>query len=616
LSHAKQWLLDEQGRVVMMRGGNVAALNEEGGPAASPRARLWRNETPRLMAAAGFNGVRLVVHLSDLMPAPGRIDKAHLHTIARTVAAYRAAGMYTLLDFHQDEYGPAVGVRGLPQWATFADGHTRNRHVSFPNGYFKEPAVQRAFDNFWANHPVPGTKKGVQDHYIAGLAAAAAEFANDTAVFGIDVMNEPATGTPCSQPDPASANCPELEQRLLQPFYEKTGQALAKAAPQMLIFVEPFMLQGALGIPIATPTPGVPRLNGLSYHNYGPMKEFRDRTNDSALAHAIATDSALLNTEWGFTNDPAELSRQAQDFDDRLISWLGWARGPFEELVNPELRSPPDDNLDRVLRAYARPYPSATAGSPTKLKFNPDEGTLEFAYSTVSPLGVSMADGLRTEIVMSRVSFPQGYTASVENGRVVSAANAPVLAVAADKDATAVTVRAVRIGKLPPLLAPPASLSTRSVLSDLLRNPQSEAVLRRHLPSILQSPQVGLSTQTSLRAMQAYDSSLTDAVLDRVDQELAALAPTVGGKISAAAEQALRDWPRPKRPLSVDHKIGDLLADPEGRLVIERWLPELVFSDQLSYALDRTLRSVQSFMPTLTADKLARINTELESIQP
>jgi len=44
---------------------------------------------------------------------------------------------------------------------------------------------------------------------------------------------------------------------------------------------------------------------------------------------------------------------------------------------------------------------------------------------------------------------------------------------------------------------------------------------------------------------------------------------------------------------------------------MDRWLPDLVSSDQLSYALDRTLRFVQSFMPALTDETLARINAEL-----
>jgi endoglycosylceramidase len=505
----------------MLRGGNVIALKTIAPDA--PRRRFWRDDTPERMAAQGFGALRLVVHVSDLMPEPGRVDEAHLQAIADTVAAYRDAGLYTLIDFHQDEFGPSVGVRGMPDWMTFADGHSRDRGVRFPNGYFQQRAVQAAFDNFWANQRVPGTDRGVQDFYVDALGAVAARFADEPAVLGVDVMNEPATGTPCSQPDPVAADCPQLESQLLGPFYARAGAALRKAAPSTLIFVEPFMLQGALGIPIHTPTPGAPRLNGLSYHNYGPLAEYRARTNDSALAHAIETDSALLNTEWGFTNDAAELARQAQDFDDRLISWLAWARGPFEAVVNPALRGAGSDDLDLVLRAYARPYPSRTSGTPTRLAFDPDTGAMELAYATVGPQGRRFEAGARTEIRIPASNYPAGYRAHVENGRVVSTAGAPLLVIAADAGAETIHVRVERLGELPALRAPADVLSSRSLLSELMRDPGAAEILRRLAPSIFRSRQLGLATQSSLRAMQAYDHALTDALMEQIDRELAAL---------------------------------------------------------------------------------------------
>src|SRR5690606_8571146 len=106
----------------------------------------------------------------------------------------------------------------------------------FPAGYFADPAVQAAFDNFWQNHPVPGTGKGVQDFYIDGLVAVARRFRDEPAVFGIDVMNEPFPGSRCNQPDPAVAHCPALDQQLLAPFYRRAGAAIAAVAPELIAF--------------------------------------------------------------------------------------------------------------------------------------------------------------------------------------------------------------------------------------------------------------------------------------------------------------------------------------------------------------------------------------------
>jgi endoglycosylceramidase len=153
LSHHRQWFTDTHGRAVMLRGGNVYLSAQP----ADEGYFAWHPDTPRRMAEQGFNAVRLVVVFSRIMPEPGRVDEAYVARIAETVAAYRAAGVYALIDFHQDEYGAVVGLRGMPDWATFTGGISRIPSMNFPMGYFKDPAVQRAFDNFWANHPVPGT---------------------------------------------------------------------------------------------------------------------------------------------------------------------------------------------------------------------------------------------------------------------------------------------------------------------------------------------------------------------------------------------------------------------------------------------------------------------------
>jgi endoglycosylceramidase len=519
-----RWLTDSLGRVVMIRGGNVIQLVDDvhllgAGGGRDP----WHPDTPRLLSEAGFNGVRLVVFVDRIAPAPDRVDGAYLDAIAATVAAYAAHGVATLLDSHQDEFGPEVGVRGLPAWMTLADGHRRDRTLPFPNGYFRDRAVQTAFDSFWANRPT-AAGIGVQDAYVAAIAALATRLADDPAVFGLDLMNEPATGTPCSQPDPQSASCPHLEREFLAPFYAKAGRAVAAAAPQTILFVEPFMLQGALGIPIETPMPGIAR-QGLSHHNYGPFRPTRLAVTRAAVARAEAAGAALINTEWGFSNDAADLASQAQDLDDHLVPWLAWARGPFEALVNPDAASAPPTNREAVLRAYARPYPATTAGTPLSLAFDAEAGVLELRWTTLGPDGVDRSH-LDTEIRMPPPSFPAGYRASAEGGHIRSTANAPTLVVRADRGAREVRVRAVREGDLLPLAAPVAPqgrLGLDSLLGDLLRDPRAKAILEAHLPTLTSSGQIGLASQVTLRAMQPYLPEMSDALARQIEAELAAL---------------------------------------------------------------------------------------------
>ncbi len=528
LSHYGRWLTDPHGRVVILHGGNIVELVGDAHHHVPGAGRdPWDAATPRMLADAGFNAVRLTVYMYGLAPEPGRIDNAYLDAVAATVAAYKTAGVRVLVDFHQDEYSPAVGGRGMPAWMALTDGRKRDPNIHGPNGYFKDAAVQAAVGNLWANKPV-ATGQPVQDAYLAAVAAVAKRFADDPAVFGIDLMNEPATGSRCAQPDPVSADCPELEQTYLAPFYRKAGEAVEPIAPRTLLFVEPFMLQGALGVPIHTPMPQL-REQGLSFHNYGPFRPTRDTVSASALTNAEARDAALLNTEWGFSNDAADLAGQAQDFDNRFISWLAWARGPFEGMVNPAAALEPTVNREAVLRAYARPYPAATAGTPLKLTFDANGGVLDCRWSTVGPDGVSRAR-LTTEIRMPTPSFPRGYRATVTGGRIVSPPGASVLRVRAFPGARAVTVHAARIGELPTLAGPrdaipSGKLSLDSNLGDLMRDPRAKAILEKYVPTLASSRNIALAPQITLRGMQPYLPDMTDETAHKIEAELAALPP-------------------------------------------------------------------------------------------
>ena len=625
IAQTGRWFVDGQQRVVLLHGGNVSLPGFAPGEVNSGRpAQPWVSSTAASMAKEGFNGVRLVIFLAQLMPQPGKIDEAYLDRIAKAVAAYRQAGIYTLIDFHQDQYGALVGVRGMPEWAVFTGGLKRAPGIDFPMGYFKDPAVQRAFDNFWKNHSVPGTGKGVQDLYVDGLAAVAKRFRDDPAVLGIDVMNEPATGSRCASPDPAVANCPELEQELLKGFYEKASKAIAQAAPRMMIFVEPFMLQGALGIPIRTPLPAPDGRRGLSFHNYGPVKATRDRVNDAALAHVIKSNAAIINTEWGFTNDPAEVSSQAQDFDNRAISWLAWTRGPFEALVDPNLPDRGNGNRVAVLRAYARPYPSATAGTPDKLSFDPKSGTMTYSYSTRLPGGAIAGRHLRTEIRVPAIQYPHGYKLSVSGADRTSPTGSRLLTLRNRQGARQVRVVLSRIGELPPLPAsvgepdkteaalkalppiPPGPLSRTSLLGHIFLTPGGREVLQKHLPEVL----VGLShvhgseKMTLVTIREFAPQVLTEAKLAAIDHDLAQLKAIPGASASTPGA------------LSADSLVSDLLANPRSRAILEREVPGLASWPEQSLFPQTTLRHLQAAIPDrMTAAQLQRVADALSKIR-
>ena len=122
-----------------------------------PAADGFDDDDAALLAANGFNTIRLGVPFEFLMPTPGHIDRAYLASIAETVRILGRHDIYVLLDFHQDGWGPVTHGNGMPAWATL---HRRSaqpaRAVSRPTTS-TNPALQRAFDNFWANRA--GTRR-------------------------------------------------------------------------------------------------------------------------------------------------------------------------------------------------------------------------------------------------------------------------------------------------------------------------------------------------------------------------------------------------------------------------------------------------------------------------
>jgi len=58
----------------------------------------------------------------------------------------------------------------------------------------------------------------------------------------------------------------------------------------------------------------------------------------------------------------------------------------------------------------------------------------------------------------------------------------------------------------------------------LLGNPQARAILEKELPDLVNSPQIGMGSQMTLRALQLYvPQMLSDEKLNRIDQALSKL---------------------------------------------------------------------------------------------
>jgi len=189
LRHSGRWLTDEWGRVVNLHGVNFVKKF----PPISPAAAGFGADDAAFLHDQGFNVVRLGVVFGSVMPQPGIIDQAYVDSIASTVRVLARENIFTLVAFHQDGYGPLVHGNGFPEWATLTDG-LPNPNDPFPTYYLTNPAMQRAFDNFWLNKPGPDGVP-LQTHYAEAMRAVAAAVHDEDYVLGYDTFNEPWPGS-------------------------------------------------------------------------------------------------------------------------------------------------------------------------------------------------------------------------------------------------------------------------------------------------------------------------------------------------------------------------------------------------------------------------------------
>ena len=102
-------IVDADGHEILLRGVNVNAHIE-----------YWQYdpdlfttypftaEDADMVAAMGWNMVRLGLSWSRVEPEPGVYDEAYLDELAESVAMLRERGIYTLMDLHQDPWSPHI----------------------------------------------------------------------------------------------------------------------------------------------------------------------------------------------------------------------------------------------------------------------------------------------------------------------------------------------------------------------------------------------------------------------------------------------------------------------------------------------------------------------------
>lgn len=434
-------VLDEGNRVVLLRGANINGLEDYYQDSSTPLAvpypiipAAYRNgacpqrnlavesvpicaaDLPQ-MRSLGYDSVRLAVSWSLLEPHPGQVDATYIDRIAQVVDWARAAGVYVVIDMHQDAWskyvytppqqacvppfkpvGGSHEADGAPAWASSAVAP-----ACALNGTRElDAAVQEDFQKFWSDVAGPDGI-GLQEHYAGVVLALAKRFYDDPTVAGYELMNEPSPGVlvPPDLMDP-------LE---LFPFYAKVVKTVTAAVPgfRQLFFVEPDITRDITDRSVQL----LPWSTYSAYPNvvYAPHIYTRIFTPDQILNTTLidpafpldggyktaVMDAANLGLPlWigEFGNDVPDdevILRAHYDNADAdaigssLWIWKADRRANFSVYHDPFGAGTP---FPSRVKFTSRAYPLFTAGTLTGLVYNPDQGSFAVhATSTAVPCG-------------------------------------------------------------------------------------------------------------------------------------------------------------------------------------------------------------------------------------
>ncbi|MEO8745749.1 MAG: cellulase family glycosylhydrolase [Candidatus Dormiibacterota bacterium] len=378
------------------------------------------------MATFGFNSLRLPLSWSLIEPERGRFDKTYLDRIAQVVSWARAAGMYVILDMHQNAYsryigrvspvplpgGSAVNLRyytGAPAWATITDGLPPEAYL---NQRELNPAVLEANTNFWYD------RNGIQDEYISAVAFLANRFKNDSAIAGYSVFNEPLPGWNLP---------PGFEDLLLFPFYRRVIDAITGVHDGLpcwsglfmpsfcgyrdlgvhdlhhLFFLEAGLLREVTDFPthLGLPVSSYPNLV-LSLHAYTHQYTFDhflgqapdkasypwggyDQSYSLGEHEAKAIGAALFVSEFGFDPkwDALVIASQLVEMEKHRVGFAFWtwkengSRGTWG-MFDPPPRSSQTTSSGCLRsereRLLARVYPQASSDPGLTYRYDPTSG--------------------------------------------------------------------------------------------------------------------------------------------------------------------------------------------------------------------------------------------------
>lgn len=425
-----RWLVDPQGRVVIVHGLNLVWKHAPYAPPATREGFTARDA--RWLARHGFNAARVGTLWAGLTPdRAGRLDPSYVRRTQRVLDLLARKRIWMQLDMHQDQWHETYGGEGVPAWAMIRPqpfAALPPVTAPFPTGYWT-PEVSTVFDRFWADDD------DLRDGWAAAWRVAAQQWRKQPYLMGYDLLNEPWMGL--EWPTCLANGCPASYANELQPAMEQGLAAIRRVDRRNIVWWEPQQFAGGQPLDTFYTAPARREANlGFSWHNYCPdvflesqgipgsnvenCATFAAGRQQHALEQARSMGAVPMMSEWGATDNARAIELDAAAADDALMGWTHWAykqwrdpttaddaQGLFRD--DRDLTSAKRAKVRRLVRTYAQ----RTAGTPLAMSFDARTGDFVFRYRPDRRIKAP------TQVFVSPLHYERGYAVRVSHGTVV-----------------------------------------------------------------------------------------------------------------------------------------------------------------------------------------------------
>jgi endoglycosylceramidase len=386
--------VDDYGRALILHGVNAVYKQSPYLPLAEgfdPEYSLSEIDIEYLLAY-GFNLVRLGVLWEAVEVAPGVYNQTYLKAVETLVNSLGHAGIYTMIDSHQDLLTRALCGEGMPTFLVHDLSHSCDSHLlsslfwligmcrseeslHLPKDENGNPLLSACVTHsFYKMYLSPETNSlfaqlynnvdGLQDKFVAYWEQVHNVFASNPYILGYDLLNEPWPGNFYANPSLLLPG--HLDRYYLQPMYNRLADMMRNHTLNATMLFEPVQfgdvmsLFGGISFKVGfTAPPGsINTLNALlNDHSYccemsynackGGEPTLKDAQTTCASFNrrkvlkrkedAERLQVGLIISEFGACFDTeacaAEIGAVTGAADEALASWAYWQYKGFGDFT-------------------------------------------------------------------------------------------------------------------------------------------------------------------------------------------------------------------------------------------------------------------------------------------